>query len=626
MKLKFFEQPVLVFSVLTTLLLASSEAPHTTFGISILLILWKWISEQKGIPVLPRKVTGFLSVLLWAQVYLQYKSVLGQESSNALLLGMASLKIMDYENQRDHRFLIMIAFVMLSMKANFSIDVYWILPSLLAFLGLWWALLDPQFKSPLSLLLRVFLAASPIVMALFFIFPRFVVPWATQNSSDVSISGFSDKLDPGGVAELASSEALAFRAKFPRKVMTPDSLYWRGSVLLNSEGLRWTPSGSKQERMARDKDLRKDFDYEVILEPGSKGYLFTLDFPKSIDADKSGVFNLPHSVYRLSKPTLRAQSYRVIQSSESVDTEIPDERALEIPKLSPRVEAWVEDIKSKHQSPKQRLLALRRFFSDSNFVYTLNPGRYDKNELESFLFEKKRGFCEHFAGSFATLARALGLHSRVVVGYQGGLYNPFGDFWRVSQRDAHAWVEIFIDGRWMRNDPASWVAPLRINVGGQNFFSLTEEEQRTLAKSSSWTLLKDSEPKVWNAITLWIDDINYQWTYFLLNFDSESQKTLLAEFSKEMGLIFLSGVLLIVFLLYLLRRFSNPIYRRSKAERQLDKAIRWGESKGVRHEPSLPPFHYLDLLIEKFPEKRKELIFLKESYDSHVYKREEANS
>ena len=59
------------------------------------------------------------------------------------------------------------------------------------------------------------------------------------------------------------------------------------------------------------------------------------------------------------------------------------------------------------------------FFRNEPFVYTLTPGTLQGDPVEQFLFETRRGFCEHYAGSFALLMRVAGIPARVVIGYQG---------------------------------------------------------------------------------------------------------------------------------------------------------------------------------------------------------------
>ena len=88
------------------------------------------------------------------------------------------------------------------------------------------------------------------------------------------------------------------------------------------------------------------------------------------------------------------------------------------------------------------------------------------NQYDDFLFNKKSGFCEHFAGSFSLLMRAAKIPSRVVVGYQGGqiLKNAQQkDYILIDNSYAHAWSEVWLKNKgWVRIDPTEWIAPERI--------------------------------------------------------------------------------------------------------------------------------------------------------------------
>ena len=71
----------------------------------------------------------------------------------------------------------------------------------------------------------------------------------------------------------------------------------------------------------------------------------------------------------------------------------------------------------------------------------------------AFLTVTKRGHCEYFASAAALLARTVGIPARVVGGYRVHEKNPIGDFYVVRERNAHAWVEVFVDGGWRTVDP-----------------------------------------------------------------------------------------------------------------------------------------------------------------------------
>ena len=70
-----------------------------------------------------------------------------------------------------------------------------------------------------------------------------------------------------------------------------------------------------------------------------------------------------------------------------------------------------------------------------------------------FLTAHPQGNCEAFASSFALLARSIGIPARVVTGFRVSERNPLSGHWLVRERDAHAWVEVRVDGRWLTRDP-----------------------------------------------------------------------------------------------------------------------------------------------------------------------------
>jgi hypothetical protein len=96
------------------------------------------------------------------------------------------------------------------------------------------------------------------------------------------------------------------------------------------------------------------------------------------------------------------------------------------------------------------------------YYYTLEPGVYGANTADEFWFDRKEGFCEHIASAFVVLMRAMDIPARVVTGFQGGELNPVDGYWIVRNSDAHAWAEVWLEGRgWVRVDPTSAVAPGR---------------------------------------------------------------------------------------------------------------------------------------------------------------------
>ncbi len=80
----------------------------------------------------------------------------------------------------------------------------------------------------------------------------------------------------------------------------------------------------------------------------------------------------------------------------------------------------------------------------------------DRDVADYFLFDLQTGYCDYYATSMVVLARAVGLPSRVVVGYVGGQYIEENDHYLVTEADAHTWVEVYFNGfGWIPFEPTA---------------------------------------------------------------------------------------------------------------------------------------------------------------------------
>ncbi len=592
MKLFFTSQKYLVVSLLLLLSLIAFDAPIWISLFSALLIAYKFLIEKRNFPSVSRKITTSLSVLLLALIYVQFRTFLGQEASTTLLMGLTGLKVLEYENSRDHKYLVVLGFMLLAMKPLFSLDLYWAPFLLVAFFGLWLSMLSPNQRFPYKFILRIFVLSIPLTVTLFFVFPRVILPWAKKNQEVQSRTGFSEELTPGSTAELVQSNILVFRAKFNNFVARPHQLYWRGAVLNYSEGLSWKITGertpSNNETIVNPENSSR-VQYDVYLEPGNQNYIFGLETPLSIHGPSYFIKRFENSVYRSNLSLEKTFLYRGISSFLSYDTNKPSEKDLQTPELSRTILDFV--LPHKNKSENEKVSFLNQFFQNSDFKYTLTPGVYGDNELEEFLFDRKEGFCEHFAGSYATLARALGLPARVIVGFQGGTWNSFGDFWSISTKDAHAWVEIYARNRWIRVDPTALAIPLRIQLGAQGYL------ENVAARSNT----EKNFRAIYDQAVAWVENINYTWVAFLIEFDRQYQRELFQIIRNNLGWI-LFGFIAFVFIVrlvsqWLLIRSMNL----SEYQKLLTEVFEAGKKVGLPREPSESPEKYLSRLSERFP-------------------------
>src|SRR5207248_7305879 len=132
---------------------------------------------------------------------------------------------------------------------------------------------------------------------------------------------------------------------------------------------------------------------------------------------------------------------------------------VQIPRANPRTRAFRAELRERSGSDPAFIAAVLNYSRTQPFVYPLAPPLLEGDRVDGFLFDTRRGFCEHYAGAFVLLLRAAGMPARVVTGYQGGEINPDGGYMIVRDSDAHAWAEALLDGSWQRFDPTAAVAP-----------------------------------------------------------------------------------------------------------------------------------------------------------------------
>ncbi len=148
------------------------------------------------------------------------------------------------------------------------------------------------------------------------------------------------------------------------------------------------------------------------------------------------------------------------------------ERYLQLPKDVPEIVA--EDAKEATKGAVgdfAQAVALQDYFQNGGFLYDAGTPTATDDPLTVFL-NSKRGFCQQFAGTFAVMARELGLPTRVVVGFVPGEKQDDGS-WSVTWHDAHAWPEVYFQGvGWTRFEPTPRDDNAGIDVPGYTVAAL----------------------------------------------------------------------------------------------------------------------------------------------------------
>lgn len=570
-------------------IIAFNIAPHT-FEIPLWLTLtsFVWLSYKllhlmRGTPLPNTWLLSGAALLGAGGVWFEYRTLAGQEAASALLVYLASLKLLETNRYRDAMLVVFTSYFLLMAHLLNSQSS---LPSTL-YMGLDVLLITTLMYSlqshmrdrrsiPSSFrpVMRMLTYAIPVWIFLFLVFPRFSTSLWRLESNNPS-TGFSENLDPGAISRLIDSEEIAFRVSFLDKV-APAQLYWRGGILTRSEGLQWRPPPTKSslkidETSTASTDDIDAINYEVFLEPSFRKWLFALDYPVSLKSPQetrgNSIRRLPGFIFQTEREVVSRMSYRAVSTYKSPSLELtPEDRSLylQVPAdLDPRITRLTQTLQSevaKDPLPEQSLAIqinrkLLQWLVKQDFRYTRSPGALNEkngvSQLAEFLFSSKKGFCEHFAAAHATLMRLMNIPSRVVIGFQGGKFNDFGGYILVRNLDAHSWTEIWVDdpkvkgrGYWHRVDPASVLAPLRIELGGDYNLLNESDLQMGLSTEQIQRRLHASLNGLPLRLSLLWDAAQMRWNSFLLGYNLDLQKDLLDRLGIQGAPFFIIAVLI----------------------------------------------------------------------------------
>lgn len=482
-------------------------------------------------------VKTLLTLFCAGGLLMSFGAKAGTETMVGLLVSAFVLKLLEMNSARDAQLLVFIGFVITACQLLFNqspLAALYSLFCLTVLLASWRSLYltRPQsYGMRLQAGGRLFLHALPIMLVMFIVIPRLGPLWAIP-SQQAAKTGFSDSLSPGDLGTLALNRAPAFRVEFMDRNQPPppNALYWRGLVLDTFDGRTWRQRNQWDLPPATAQAAQQVIDssrYSIILEPHGQPWLFSLMTPQRTSTGSNGLpirITRDHLLYNPG-PVAQRLRYEVTSALELAPATNPmlemPERAMHtrLPdNTNPQTRALAATWRSEGLDDEafiKRALAL----FNQEFTYSLQPPLLGEDAVDEFLFRSKKGFCEHFASSFGVLLRAAGIPTRLVVGYQGGRWNPLENYLLVSQSDAHAWTEVWLDGEgWRRVDPTAAVAPNRIEQGLDN--ALNADDQNLMNDHwSGSSVLYDLQLR-WDAAT-------FVWQRWVLNYDTGAQEGLL---------------------------------------------------------------------------------------------------
>ncbi len=324
--------------------------------------------------------------------------------------------------------------------------------------------------------------AVPLMLVLFLFFPRVAPLWSVPLPGGTR-TGISDHVAPGDIAALTRSDEIAFRAVFDGPVPPPRALYWRGLVYSNFSQGTWSVGGmsSAPENAPVSAGLEPTscriipgsnaVSYQVLMEPTQASWLFALDVAMpvargtSLTRDFRLITDEPiHTMFR----------YRGAGVSGCADGSRSCRTGCARAKHSFRTTTIRASSRSRKTS--LRTATAPRRFSTTCLQYIRTQGVLLHVESAA---AQRRGqrrcvlvrFAPRILQPLCRRVRVSGARRRAYrrewsADIRAAKSNPLTGHLVVRQYDAHAWTEVWLEGRgWVRFDPTAAVAPARIESG-----------------------------------------------------------------------------------------------------------------------------------------------------------------
>jgi transglutaminase-like putative cysteine protease len=607
-------------------------------------VLWR-VQVFRGLWPFPRPWVKVMIVLLCTMGLLsEYGRLFGIEPMIGLLITAFLLKLLEMRQKRDVLIVAFLGYFVAATQFLFSQTLLTSLYILLTVTALTTALLGVHQSEGHRYPWRSFkLSATligqsiPLMLVLFIIMPRVGSLWAVPQPQQSAETGVSDTMAPGDFSRLVQDRATAFRVTFDGDIPPPPFLYWRGLVLSDFDGRRWEQSRINRYRgdsvnwqEEPPEEWRRlvqtsgeALSYQVILEPTQQHWLYALPVATSPE-ERIGITRDYRLVSRL--PVNSRYQYRV-DSHLNYRLEAQglsgNDRARELslpegfnPQSLQQARQWFAEAGSE-RAYIDRVLA----YFTGDFIYTLEPPLLGRHSVDEFMWQSKRGFCEHFASAFVVMMRAAGIPARVVVGYQGGELNPLKNFLVVRQAEAHAWSEIWLEGQgWVRVDPTAAVAPGRIELGLDGALSPLDAD----LLQDPFSLDNYSGLAFLNALRLRLEVLEYDWHQWVMDYDQQKQSGLLNDLlgaitpARLVAALLLSGFLVLGFVACLLA-FSGRSHARDPGDKLYRRFLRTLKMRGIDRQPGEGPRALAERVERERPELNAWVAQVVRSYESYRY-------
>ncbi len=622
----------IVFAVMLAVLPQLYRLPLWFLPMTIIVVSYRFYAQIYQV----RKAYNIILILiaLVALMMIVYSQGFGlsREISVTILITMSVLKLLETYSMRDALLVVMLCYFVTMTRFLYSQDlllIFYLLGSAyitthaLSVLNYqqsdrWFD--RKQLKSTASSLSL----AIPFAILFFLVFPRLGSPiWGSPDIFGEGKTGVSDTMSPGSIIELFMDDSPAFRVTFEDQVTPPNNrLYWRGPVLWNFDGRTWSRKKHRSLRETiRQYPSEQAIAYQVELESTGQNYMFGLDY---VAAAVDKALLLPDSL--LYSPTkinqLRHYELKSVMLDRFYQQLSEDDKNLLLAYPEGQNQQTLAMMKTWQQEANNPIEIINRglqYFNQNDFFYSYTPPPLEGEVIDEFIFNSKRGFCEHFASTYVIMMRMAGVPARVVTGYQGGVDND--GYLLVKQSDAHAWTEVYIEsegsiGYWQRVDPTSVVAPERVERGARNIMN---EKRHWI--DFEW--LKNTKES--------LDKYRYQWNQWVRDFNVSKQEALFRAIGIEyrdgkylalmmISILLVTGILVIIPLWFMKRKHFHAL---QKLYLQFAKLAK--KTPDLYGQHLLGIEHFSQKFIDQYPQTAAQVNHFVDLYVNARYSRHDVN-
>ncbi|MBL0057982.1 MAG: DUF3488 domain-containing protein [Elusimicrobia bacterium] len=350
-------------------------------------------------------------------------------------------------------------------------------------------------------------SAFVLSFLMFLLFPR----WSAAVFQGTFLgplrrSGYTESVNLQSAGEIYQDPRVVLRVETP----APWDGYLRGTTLTRFDGVRWTAEKGVPVLLRGPRLVVNRFTLpapgpgprairrqRIYLEAVDSGTLFAAPWPRRLEVSLPRIFAGEDRTLARPADHRGRLAYTVfsdpIPGTETASPELL-EKSLALPSGNwDRVKAYAGRVVVKREPPAATAKRLTQRLQQ-DFTYSLEGAVTGENPVESFLFDVRRGHCEHFASALAVMLRLEGIPARIVTGFRAHERNLDGGYFVIRAQDAHAWVEAWVGNLWAPFDPT----PVNRHA--------------------------PAPPGLWRRWRERLDYVNFLWAVHVLGYDLESQK------------------------------------------------------------------------------------------------------